>query len=83
MNKKGERTNAADCIISLQDDYNFNGRTINPGGVAMIGPVKRIGDISLMPSQVNELTWTSYAAAQVGYGYILEVMIIIPFMLFM
>ena len=59
--------------IRLTKDYNLELRYGNNYGInciSIIGPVKGIGDISATETSVQNLTWTRYAAAQVGYGYI-------------
>ena len=62
----GSDTYASGCRIYLGKDYNLSGNY----PVSIVGPVKGIGSISVTSSQVDGLTWTTYAAAQVGYGYI-------------
>ena len=52
--------------IKLTKDYNLE----TDGPISIIGPVKGIGNISATETSVQNLTWTEYAAAQVGYGYI-------------
>ena len=59
--------------IRLTKDYNLELRYGNNYGInciSIIGPVKGIGDISATETSVQNLTWTKYAAANVGYGYI-------------
>ena len=62
----GDGTNAGGLWIGLGRDYNL---TCNYG-ISIIGPVKGIGNISATATSVQNLTWTYYAAANVGYGYI-------------
>ena len=65
---QGSETNAGGCGIELGKDYNLRCGTYN--GVSVIGPVKGIGSITATAASVQNLTWSPYVAAQVGYGYI-------------
>lgn len=65
---QGSETNAGGCGIKLGKDYNLRSDTY--GGVSVIGPVKGIGSITATAASVQNLTWSPYAAAQVGYGYV-------------
>lgn len=66
---RGSSVTAAGLEIKLTDDYNLRA---NDGSVSIVGPVKGIANINCTESSVKSLTWTSYAAAEVGYGYIMR-----------
>ena len=68
------KTSAGGCEIGLSKAYNLNCYGYGYyGSVSIVGPVKGIGNINLTVSQTQSLTWTSNAAAEVGYGYIFKV----------
>ena len=66
-------TPAAGCEIGLGDAYNLYCKNRDNSAVSIVGPVKGIGNINLTAAQTQSMTWTRYAAAQVGYGYIFKV----------
>ena len=59
-----------ECSILLDENYNLSHNEGYGGSVSIVGPVKGIGAINITADQVQNRTWTTYAAAQVGYGYI-------------
>ncbi len=65
-------TSAGGCGIQLGKDYNLR-CSGSRGQVSIVGPVKGIGNINVTAVQTQSLTWTRYAAAEVGYGYIFKV----------
>ena len=60
------------CDILLDKSYNLSHNEGYGGSVSIVGPVKGIGSINITADQVQNRTWTTYAAAQVGYGYIFK-----------
>ena len=59
------------CYIFLDENYNFHdeGKGVS---FSIVGPVKGIGSINITVGQIQNQTWTTDAAVQVGYGYIFK-----------
>lgn len=69
----GSSTSAGDFTIELGDDYKFSCYKRRYGFISIVGPVNGIDNINLTEAQTHTLSWTRYAEAQVGYGYIFSV----------